>query len=81
MFILYVRDNCGYSQQVLDAFSEMKISFVEKNIKDPQALEELMTLGGEKQVPFLVDDEMEIGLYEANQIITYAKAHAPRKKE
>ena len=37
------------------------------------ALQELLEKGGKKQVPFLVDSEKNVSMYESNDIIDYLR--------
>ena len=46
-----------------------KIEFTNKNIEDEKTKEELISLGGKGQVPYLVDGE--ISMYESDAIIDY----------
>lgn len=69
MPILYVKDNCSFSEKaraVLDAYG---VTFTEKNIKEPEFLRELMELGGKKQTPFFVDSDG--GVYESDDIMAH----------
>lgn len=68
---LYVRTGCPYCAKVLKAGEELGITFNEKNISDPQFVEELMELGGKRQVPYLIDEEKNEAMYESDDIIAY----------
>jgi glutathione S-transferase len=41
--------------------------------EDETAMKELMEKGGEKQVPFLVDSEKDVTMYESSDIIEYMR--------
>ena len=43
------------------------------DIKDKTNEESLIKLGGKRQVPFLVDTDRNIQMYESNDIIEYLK--------
>lgn len=48
------------------------IEFELKDIySDPSIMEELIKRGGKKQVPYLVDDEKGVEMYESDDIIEY----------
>jgi glutathione S-transferase len=69
MSVLYVKDNCSFSEKaraVLDAYD---VAFEEKNISDRDVLKELMDIGGKKQTPFFVDEDGS--MYESDDIMTY----------
>lgn len=78
MITVYIKSNCPYSRKVIDSLKEHGVPFVEKNIADLAVLEELITRGGKRQVPFLEDDSMtpclvddDIEMYESSVIVEY----------
>lgn len=73
MITLYVKTNCPYSAQVLQVVDELKIPVTLKNIADEGVVDEMIRIGGKKQEPFLVDDETETLLYEADVIEQYLR--------
>ena len=79
MLKLYTYQNCPYCQKVRSAFAEMRISYEEVDAErgTPGALE-LVELGGKQQVPFLVDEEQGIFMYESDDIISYARARSQK---
>ena len=73
MFDLYIMETCPYCKKVL-AFAEDKDIPINKvDIADKSNEETLITLGGKRQVPFLVDKERNIQMYESSDIIEYLK--------
>ena len=53
-------------------YAEKKgVEFTLKNIEEEGNVEKLITLGGKRQVPFLINDEDETKLYESDDIIAY----------
>jgi glutaredoxin len=68
---LYVKTGCPFCAKVLKAGEELGITFNEKNIADPQVAEELIKLGGKRQVPYLVDEEKSVSMYESDDIVAY----------
>lgn len=71
MLLLYILDECPYCQKVLAHLEEKKMPFRPMNITDPVNLDELLVLGGEQQVPFLVDTDNNVKMYESLDIIEY----------
>ena len=71
MLFLYMLDECPYCQKVKTHLEEKEIVYKSMNIKDPVNLDELLVLGGEHQVPFLVDTEKNVKMYESDDIISY----------
>lgn len=69
MITLYVRTGCPFCEKVKAFVDEHGILIEEKNIADEHNLEELLTQGGKRQVPFLVDGETK--MYESDAIVAY----------
>ncbi len=73
MLDLYILETCPYCKKVLAFLEEHEIKFNPINIKDKAYEETLIKLGGKRQVPFLVDNDRNIQMYESNDIIEYLK--------
>ena len=43
--------------------------------EDETAMAELLEKGGQKQVPFLVDSDRDVSMYESSDIIDYMREH------
>jgi len=71
MFILYMLEECPFCRKVMKHLEEKNIPYKAMDIKDPVNLDELLVLGGEHQVPFLVDTEHNVKMYESEEIIKY----------
>ncbi len=50
---------------------DLGVSFDERNITDEKNLKELLERGGNRQVPYLVDEGKNIEMYESGDIISY----------
>ena len=73
MLDLYIMETCPYCKKVLAFAEENGISLNKIDIAEKQNEETLITLGGKRQVPFLVDKERNIQMYESSDIIEYLK--------
>lgn len=72
MLILYTTPMCPYCERVKEYFSRAGITYETRDVSTNAAYrDELFTLGGKMQVPFLVDKERGVRLYESNDIIAY----------
>ena len=71
MLILYVRTGCPFCGRVLKAGDALGITFEKRNIEDPAIVEELVNRGGKCRVPYLVDLEKGVEMYESEAIIEY----------
>lgn len=69
--VLYVKTNCPFCEKVLRRAEELGILLVERNIAEPHYLDELMRIGGKRQVPFLMDETANISMYESDDIVRY----------
>ena len=75
MLTLYVKTGCPFCHKVLDAGKELGITFDEKNIADDAVAAELIAKGGKRQVPYLVDTDHGVEMYESDDIVAYLKEH------
>jgi len=74
MLTLYYRPTCPFSQRVLQMADNLKVEFDLKNIsEDEAAAKDLIEKGGKQQVPFLVDTEKDVSMYESYDIIDYIR--------
>ena len=79
MIELYHAERCPYCVKVRYFMEMESIAYVSKPVplgSGSTALkEELMRLGGKTQVPFLVDPEKGVTMYESDDIIDHLKKH------
>ncbi|MDD3435712.1 MAG: glutathione S-transferase N-terminal domain-containing protein [Candidatus Gastranaerophilales bacterium] len=71
MLLLYKMEGCPYCAKVLKHLEEKNLQFRALDISDPVNMDELLHLGGEDQVPFLVDTDHNAKMYESDDIIQY----------
>ncbi|MDY6768836.1 MAG: glutathione S-transferase N-terminal domain-containing protein [Candidatus Nanohaloarchaea archaeon] len=73
---LYQFEGCPFCSKVRATMTDLGLSFVAHNPRqNEEKMEELLELGGEDQVPFLVvrdeDGDVVETLYESDDIIAY----------
>lgn len=73
MLILYTQTGCPFCDMVRLVIERSGAKFEERNIADEKYLSELLDKGGKRQVPFLIDEERGISMYESSDIIAYVK--------
>ena len=73
MLDLYVLESCPYCNKVRSYMDENGIKYNKIDIADKISEDALIKLGGKRQVPFLVDNDRNIQMYESNDIIEYVK--------
>ncbi len=73
--ILYTRPGCPFSAKVLIEAAIIGIDLEERNIKNPEAADELLARGGKIQTPFLYDEENKRAIYESDAILDYLHEH------
>ena len=72
MMTLYTRTGCPFCEKVLEYANENNVQLdVRDLIVNPSFEEELVSLGGKPQTPFLVDEEADVKMYESDDIISY----------
>lgn len=73
MLDLYILKTCPYCKKVISFLEDKGILYNEIDIENRTNEEALIKLGGKRQVPFLVDKDRNIQMYESNDIIEYLK--------
>lgn len=73
MINLFILNNCPYCQKVIDFLKTTDIDFILLDINEQQNYDEMIKLGGKRQVPFLFDNENNVVMYESADIIEYLK--------
>lgn len=71
MLTLYIRPGCPYCAKVLKAGEELGIPFDLKSVSNPDIAAELTARGGKLMVPYLVDEEKGVEMYESDDIIAH----------
>jgi glutathione S-transferase len=82
MLELYQAERCGYSKNVRETLTDLGVSYVVHNprsatgeTRNDQTLDQLRTLGGDEQIPFLVDHQRGVRMYESDEIVDYLEDH------
>ena len=79
MFTLYYKPTCPFCQRVLQIAETLQVDLELKNISESEeALTELLAIGGKQQVPFLIDSERTVLMYESNDIIDHLREYGKR---
>jgi glutathione S-transferase len=85
MLELYQFEGCPYCEKVRQKLSELGVSYVihnprlgkshDRKVVNQQTHDELVEMGGQDQVPYLVDTRRETSLYESDDIVEYLETH------
>jgi glutathione S-transferase len=85
MLELYQAEGCPHCKTVRDKLTDLGASYVVHNPRLPggeggdvlneQTYREMTELGGQDQIPHLVDTAREETLYESDDIVEYLEAH------
>lgn len=75
MLILYTKDHCPYCEKVKRVFSERRITYEERNVRDVDFLKEVQSYNAQT-LPFLVDTQANVSMGESDDIIDYASEYA-----
>lgn len=73
MFDLYILEYCPYCKKVMNFLEENNIKYNKIDTDTKSNEETLIKLGGKRQVPFLVDKDRNVQMYESEDIIEYIK--------
>ena len=73
MLELFVLETCPYCIRVMDFLSKENMQYKKIDISNKESEESLIQIGGKRQVPFLIDTERNIQMYESKDIIEYLK--------
>jgi glutaredoxin 3 len=68
---LYIKPGCPYCAKVTNFMEQNDITIKTKNVAEPKIRDELIEIGGKKQVPCLVHNKT--ALYESSDIIEWMK--------
>jgi glutathione S-transferase len=82
MLELYQAEGCQYSAKVRETLTDLGVSYVVHNprsaageTRNEQTDDQLRTLGGKNQIPFLVDQQCGVTMYESEDIVVYLEEH------
>ena len=73
MIDLYVLENCPYCKKVMSYMDANDMKYNKIDISNKSSEESLIQLGGKRQVPFMVDKDRNIQMYESSDILEYVK--------
>lgn len=73
MLELFVLETCPYCLKVMDYMDKNGIEYRKIDISNEESMNSLIQIGGKRQVPFLIDKDRNIQMYESNDIIEYLK--------
>ncbi|WP_246999373.1 glutathione S-transferase N-terminal domain-containing protein [Halosolutus gelatinilyticus] len=85
MLELYQAEGCPFCAKARQKLTELGVSYVAHNPRLPgeeggdvlneQTYREMTELGGQDQIPFLIDTDREEALYESDAIVDYLEEH------
>ncbi|MBO6273770.1 glutathione S-transferase N-terminal domain-containing protein [bacterium] len=73
MIEIFMKEFCGYCKKVIKYMDEHDIPYKTIDISEKANEEELIRIGGKKQVPFIIDREKKVEMYESDDIIDYLR--------
>lgn len=73
MINLFILHTCPYCQKVISYLQTTDLDYNLLDIEEKQNYDEMIKLGGKRQVPFLFDNENNVTMYESGDIIEYLK--------
>lgn len=73
MLELFILESCPYCIKVMDFLDKENMKYHKIDISNKESEASLIQIGGKRQVPFLIDTERNIQMYESRDIIEYLK--------
>ena len=73
MIDLFILETCPYCKKVMSYMDENNMKYNKIDISNKASEESLINIGGKRQVPFMVDNDRNVQMYESNDIIEYVK--------
>lgn len=74
MVTLYINPKCPFCIKTVEVARSLSVPLLLKDVHEPGVSEELIALGGKKQMPYMVDDLHEVSMYESDDIQEYLHA-------
>ena len=85
MLELYQAEGCSYSATVRETLIDLGLSYVIHNprssvgeTRNEQTHDQLRILGSNDQIPFIIDHQRGVTMYESDDIIAYLEEHYAR---
>lgn len=75
MLTIYVKTGCPFCAKVIKVVDALGLEVAYKNKNDEGVIDELVSLGGKSQFPYLIDDEHSAQMYESDVIIKHLCEH------
>jgi len=72
MLTLYSKSSCPFCRQVFAVIDRLSLEVEIKDIAESDAYAaELIEKGGKRQVPYLIDTDKDVAMYESDDIASY----------
>ncbi len=71
MLTMYVKTGCPYCALAIGKVDDLDLKVEYKNIADDAVAAELVERGGKRTVPYLVDEERSVEMYDSSNIVDY----------
>lgn len=77
MLELYQKESCPFCHKVRTKMTELDLDYICRNVRDGSSKKAalLTKLGGMVQVPFLIDSDRDVAMYESDDIVKYLEKH------
>ncbi|MEK7567790.1 MAG: glutathione S-transferase N-terminal domain-containing protein [Patescibacteria group bacterium] len=76
---LYAKTGCPYCAMVIHKLEELNMTWEEKNIANDEVAKDLIARGGKRQVPYIIDKEKGVEMYESADIVDYLEKNYGKK--
>lgn len=82
MLELYQFEGCPYCGKVRQALNDLELDYICRTVPKGSKKRELILkqVGGKEQVPFLVDHDRGVAMYESDDIVNYLQENYGEKR-
>lgn len=75
MLTLYYRSTCPFCRRVMAVIDRLELEVEMKDVTESEIEAELIASTGKKQVPYLVDAEKNVEMFESDAIVAHLQTH------
>jgi len=75
MLTLYMKPTCPFCRRVVAVVERLELEVEMKDINDEAIAAELVERGGKQMVPYLVDTDKDVEMYESDDIVAHLQTN------
>lgn len=75
MLTMYYKPTCPFCRRVMAVTDRLGVEVEMKDVNDDTIAAELIEKGGKRQVPYLIDTDQAVEMYESDDIVAHLQKH------